>query len=732
MNNERFPHPNGHPHDDDLQPERWADAPSSDADALDALLNEIAQGNGIPNLRSGHSHQRPDIRTDAGGADALHAATRAFHRRFEAAQHRDPGSTALDPYLWEQIVTATTQQAWRAQGSLWRDAARNALSPGIPSQSRNHVTTRRPIQRWAPVANATLALVILLAGFGVWRVYDGLNGSGPADPEPMTPGIAMQPASPEATELPAVEAPLADTPAPITACDFSADIPLFPDVDESPIDGTALLLTTSGDLALTCPEEPEPIVLASGIDHASPLGWPGAVFTLSGGDDLAAQVPSVVNVINGESIEIGIQPEGVQYQLKYDIASPWLVAPAARNPDDWAITDLRTMESRLLSEYAASSISPGIGVMTSANADGTIVIGLWTPNDEDGDGALLEGVDLPGSVLVLDGSLDAPRWIGLPDDLPRITEMLLSSDGRHLALKATEAGELPTGNTTYSIVRASDGTEVVRPVTFEDPMSTMRWIQESRAFAFTANTSLHVLSVDPAQVPTTMLERTTDTLGNLETTYDPEVVIVHRMANEELATEIPLGIEQRLFSVNTATGDVIEINGFDASHNTSPWIQETRFLVMYEPQIDQPETTTYQVIDAVSGEVIDELVDVPRATFPPDQFGLGRRSVASTDDGNTEVIAFGTQHIYLMRLEAGEPVVRRLPPPPKFGTEFNGSVDLFISPDGSMVSFTLNGDESRTRWLLPLDGEPDDWIEIPSTVPGEGPAYIFFVPGTGD
>ncbi len=119
-----------------------------------------------------------------------------------------------------------------------------------------------------------------------------------------------------------------------------------------------------------------------------------------------------------------------------------------------------------------------------------------------------------------------------------------------------------------------------------------------------------------------------------------------------MATETPDAVDHHISSVNTITGEAIEIGGFDASHNNLSWKQDSRFLVMYEPHIEQPELTTYQVIDAVTGDVIDELVDIPL----PDGHdpGLSRRSVASTSDGSVEIIDFGSSHIYLMRMENGE------------------------------------------------------------------------------
>lgn len=193
--------------------------------------------------------------------------------------------------------------------------------------------------------------------------------------------------------------------------------------------------------------------------------------------------------------------------------------------------------------------------------------------------------------------------------------------------------------------------------------------------------------------------------------------------------ETPDAVDHHISSGNTVTGEAIEIGGFDASHNTSPWEQDTRFLVMYEPQLEQPGLTDYQVVDAVTGEVIDEIAGVPESTGNGP--GLGWRSVVSTNDGNTEVIAFGSSHIYLMAMVDGTPVVRQIASPPGFSPEANGVVDMFLSPDGSLLSLTLNGDELRTRWLLPLDGETDAWVEVPGAVPGEGPGSIFFVPGTG-
>jgi len=736
MNNERFPHPNGHSHDDDLQPERWADAPSSDADALDALLNEIAQGNGSPNPRSGHGHQRPDVRTDTGGADALHTATRAFHRRVEAAQHRDPGSMALAPHLWEQIMTSTTQQTKEAQGSLWRDAARNTLSPGIPGQSRNHATTRRPIQRWAPVANATLALLILLAGFGIWRVYDGLNGSGPADPEGTTPGVAMQLATPEPTELPAIQAPPVATPAPITACDFSADIPIFPDGDASPIDATALLLTTGGELVLSCPEEPEPVVLASGIDQAGPGGWPGVVHTSTGGATAGDLRQSYVNIVTGESVPVGFREDAQTFGPNDLLDSPWLVAPSAADPAQWEVTDLRTMDSRMLTELMGAPWPDDTNMLISeSEPGGTIAIAPFTPYqadlDEDPGGAIVQDGVLPGDVLIIDGTLNGARWITLPDDLP-YREMMLSPDGAHLALRGDVGDWSHAPETVYSVVTTADGNMVGRsePAGITDHTLGMTWAQAGNALVFLQDSSLVSIATDSDGVPETLFE-VDDGLGALRTTYDPDVVTVLRVQAEEVATETPGLVQPRVYSVNTMTGEAMEFDGVAVRDSYGYAQPPSRFLVLSDGYLETTEPVGYRVIDAVTGVEYGRLADVTVAELFG-RAGLGRSSFALSDDGDTEIIGFGSSQLYLARWADDTAEIRQIASPPGMAEAGNGTVNLHLSPEGSMLSLTLEGDESRTRWLLSLNGEADDWIEVPSTVPGEGPDSIFFVPGTDD
>lgn len=740
MSDDRRFTPNGTQDHHDPSAGRGADA-FDDADALDTLLNGIAQGNEVPTPRSADG---PDFGSDDGTTGeraALHAAARRFHRRFEAAAARDPGGAALDPQLWETIMTASTATTARPSPSPsvpanpWRSGATPIRATAASRRALPQAARRTP-GRWAPLANATLALVILLAGFGIWRAYDGLNGTGSGELEATVPGLAMQPATPAPTELAAVLAPPIATPSPSSACDFNADIPIVPGVDESPVEGTALLVTTGGDLVLACAEEPAPIVLASGIGQAGPGGWPGVVHTSAGAgtDDFEA---SYVNIVTGLSLAVGFR-EGAQIFGTSDLVdSPWLVAPSVADPEQWQVTDLRTMESRMLADLAGAPWPKDANLLISESEAGdSIALAPFTPYlgdlDQDPGGAIVQDSALPGNVLLIDGTLDETRWIALPAALP-YREMLLSPDGEHLALRGDNGELFPADReTVYSVVRSADGSEVGRsePLVITDHTLGMTWAQEGNAFLFLQESSLMSIGMDGDGLPETLLE-VNDGLASVRATYDPDVVTVRRNQAEEVATETPGLVQPRIYAVNTVTGEVLEIDGV-AVREMYEWAQPpTRFLVMSDGYVETDDPVTYRVIDPVTGEEYGTLADVELGELLGSA-GLGVNSLVQSDDGDTEVVGFGSSQLYLTRWAASAAEIRQIVSPPGLGEAYNGSVEMFLAPDGSMLSLTINGDESRTRWLLPLDGAPDAWIEIPSTVPGEGPASIFFVPGTGE
>lgn len=722
----------GDPHDsDDLRREPTTDAPN-DADALDTLLNEIASSTGTPGTR----HHEPNARS--GDASSVMATAAAFHRRIETAQGHDARAAGPDSQLWETIME-------RSGAPSATPGATTTARPRVaqPVTKRAKPARRsRPVARkqhlWNMVANLGLVAAILLMAFGAWRIAGSPGLPGDSDGGGSLPAgqFAMQPATPggtpEATgEEPAVIPPVA-TPTPTTACDFSRDIPIFERVDESPWDGTAVLLTTTGDIVLTCPEEPEGTVLAttSKYGNVAPTWWPGTVLVPSFGEKPEEATTRVVNLFSGEVVEFGVGVENLDLGTQNPMESPWLVGPAPGNTDDVQILDLRTMETRLLSEIAGSALPEHAGYLAASNgAGGTLVLGLQTRSSTGNNGTLVTDSDLPGDLLVLDGSLDAATWISVPDDFPPVVGFDVAPNGAHVALHGATGQMSQDREDTYTIVRLRDGKEIERSSPLTDALEAGEpvWTQGGQALAYIDGNALMVLPID-VNLPEQPVFEADGPLRQLRATADESTVLVRQTGPEELATMAAMGQSPRLYAVNTATRQATMFPGIDISDNVGWETPPDRFLVTFNYTDDLGDTITYQVIDAVTGETVGSLDDVP--LYDPQGSGypmLGRASIAEAPDGSAEMIAFDSQHTYLMQLRDGEYRIEQIPAPEGILAEAPMMLSMYFAPSGSLVSMTGEGDESRTTYVLDVTADDPVWQPVAS---GEG-GYLPFVPGTG-
>src|SRR5690606_8387399 len=77
-------------------------------------------------------------------------------------------------------------------------------------------------------------------------------------------------------------------------------------VDEPPVDGAVLYVTTSHELMIRCDEEPEDVLLAEDVDFASATHWPGVV-NLGSGPNPVESTPVFLNILTGERAEYGFE-----------------------------------------------------------------------------------------------------------------------------------------------------------------------------------------------------------------------------------------------------------------------------------------------------------------------------------------------------------------------------------------------------------------------------------------
>ena len=130
-----------------------------------------------------------------------------------------------------------------------------------------------------------------------------------------------------------------------------------------------MLLTTSGRVLLTCPEEPDGTVLMETSPHGSvgPLDWPGAVVIPTYGEKPEEARTRVLSLTNGTVVEFGYPTDDAQRGTEGARNSPWLVGPAPEDTADEQILDLRTMQTRLLSEIAGTSLPEHEGYLVSGD-----------------------------------------------------------------------------------------------------------------------------------------------------------------------------------------------------------------------------------------------------------------------------------------------------------------------------------------------------------------------------
>jgi hypothetical protein len=366
--------------------------------------------------------------------------------------------------------------------------------------------------------------------------------------------------------------------------------------------------------------------------------------------------------------------------------------------------------------------------------DGTLAIGFAHPNDGGAaGGTLTTDGDAPGDLFILGSSFDDARWITVPESLPRISAISLSPDGAHAAVVSMGEGDVVAESYRYGLIDTSDGTEVAASaeIAYEDN-PFVAWIQDGGAVAYLAGSTLQTVAIHGTGEPETVFEAA-DQLHGLQTTWDPNVVVA--ATHRDHGSDAPADQTARdvVYSVNVETGEVHEFAGIDASKAVG-WITDAGALVVYDWDDARPETVTYRIFDPVTGDQIGEIVDAPTVQVAPRTLPtIGPNSVTVSADGGIEVIALGTQQIYAFSAGANGMTMERVASPDGLLSEAFLTANVFLSPDGAMLSLNGEEDEGRTRYLLSLDEPEAEWLAIPNNVVGErGSGLITFVDGVGD
>lgn len=582
------------------------------------------------------------------------------------------------------------------------------------------------------MANAVLAVLLVVAGFGAWRVIDGGMTGGGNGPAPSEGHYAFAPTTPVAKE----STPEWARTEPISACDFSGPIPIFTSVQYSKYKDTALYLWkdqspsqwATGDLILRCAGEDD-TVLASDVYTAAPGPMDGIVSLHQYPDPATAPDNSVtthLDLTTGESVTFGssnvnmmLANGGTDY-----IRSEWILGVSVEDPAVLQVANLETMETREISEFTEVIPSDRSEPWSVASGD-TMVVGFRYPYSVESTegGAVVTGSALPGDMLILSGGFDDSRWISIPDELAAIKEAWLSPNGDYLAV-ATYTGDVMEGQRSYAIVSTADG----RLVSQSEDMpqwdnASVSWVQDGSAIVFAEQHALKMLPAEDGASSEILLETEGD-LYAPRTTYDTATVVVQEVPVQDEAGNAVAGA-YAAHIVDTMTGETVSIQGRDVNGMIT-WIPMVNTLAMVIPDASEPESTTLSFYDAVTGEHLEDVEGVPYpfTTTPGSMPLIGKASIATTPDASGTLLTIGSQYIFLTEVVDGQATVRHVPALPEPYSEYNSTVTVDISDDGTLASVIRGNDEARIRFVLDLSNLDAGWIEIPTE---QGTSYSPFV-----
>lgn len=614
------------------------------------------------------------------------------------------------PALHGHVPRRTTNRATGPQEVTMQATAIPATPPishRTRERSKPAITpaTRFP---FPGIANAAVVVLLILAGFGSWRVFEGGmigGGDGPV------PAVRHHAQAPLATAEPG-KAPL--------ACDFSEEVPVYNGVDEPPSNGTVIYVTTSHELMIRCDEEPEDVLLAQDVDSASPTGWPGVLLVAGSGSGNALPKHLLLNLLASESVEFTFTNPGMTKvgDWGFTSRSPFIATAVAGKPSVWMLTDQRSMESRTLSDLGRVEWPRNASIYISHNGqEGTYAIAVHDRARAPITGSVLSQPEgFPGEILLISGSLNNVSWIDIPDDIVAPISLEISPDGRHVAALGLSDPETPE-RATISVLRTSDGAEVARTDTFDyDELPNTFWVNDGEALVYPQSGAVMMLEAEEGSAPQLLLE-SGDRLFALSATYDADIVTISESSAPETGWK---GESDRVHAINTRTGSVKTFEGQvwrPGAIGVNAWHVQS-VLILIDPE--EGESGTTRVIDPSTG---DELLRVPyvpaeddaapgtyRNAFPAD-------TLAVSADRGTTAFTIRDQRILIVANVSAEGAMAREVPFPEFTSpERAWSAQVHVSPGGSTVQFTAYTDQMNMQWTLDLTDPDATWQKIPEDV----------------
>ena len=582
--------------------------------------------------------------------------------------------------------------------------------------------------QWTPMASIAAAVLVVLASVGIWRINTLPSDSLP----PLAPQVAGIVSGDDISLQVA-------TPAPKYACDFSQDIPIIPDVNEIPIDGTVLYIsnrgshseTPTGDLMLRCEGEPEDVVIASDVESVGPAeGMPGIVATYSP-DDSMPETPTLtyINITTGDSFAAG---SSNTHQATWDtyFSGSYLFV---HDKDGLLVAlDTRTMTATTIVELFGEGIPESFKLLHGSSRDkSTLALAVAEPLTDGGmDLSALRAVDTgaEGDILLLNSDTQEMSWLTIPGNDALIQDLIPSPDGSMIAVVLGN-GDGTSSQSSVMVLSTADGEMLAESETFEG--FDLKTIWSEAGLVIQAYSDLLLLPLDGKDTTVLYSVEGTNTLHGLKPTMNPNVVVVNSTICSGECNLADPETDAGVTSINVETGETIRFEGVNAAY--LDWGSAITLLLMVDPTTTYPDPATYSAIDPVSGDIVAEFTDVPGIALVPRQRPIiGAQSISTSESGNVTVVSIGLTNMFELRSDGTTHSARMLPTPGNWdfgdsGWDLTGVVA--VSPQGTTLFSAGQEDEGRNRYILDLTNSNAEWITVENTVVSSDRGFIQFVEG---
>ncbi len=608
------------------------------------------------------------------------------------------------------IPTMVKQDAW--EEIMNTSEATSSRTRHLPPRTR--VRARR--LGWSSFASVAAAFLVVLAGVGVWRgwSYDNVP---PTQETRQVAGLAP-------TTLNAIQAD--STPETAVAARTTTSVPIFQVVDEQPMDGPVIWLTSTGTLNyddgtgnVTVIAEDvtqvnstttnvityfvdDPAKDTENRDGSTSKGYTQTYFNLATGQTLVDDGTSS-SYLGGPNTFGSLQ-----------------VLTVEGSSHEWSIVNFETMQYRSISELTGGQFRSSDSLTVAISDDMSTIVISPSQYQSEASALLNRQSGLPGELAVMPADLSSVSWVTIPEGMPAVGNFELSPDGSKIALISQDRERLDSSvpfTTVVSIVDVATNTELTRTNDVQTNGSVhVQWKGDSQALLVVTDKSVQSYAVDGSD-PTTLFESEGTVWLMPRIVGHPEIVHL-LVSSEELMTSGSTPSTTQFVILDAETGETITIDG-------EPWFLSSSYPVTYAAQLAPiPVMQSDDSYDAVlvhplTGEIIPDVVadtynrlDDPSFPLEPGKtYHSTMQAVTTAPSAPISAVKLSDGTLAIVTVTETSQAIRIVPMP-----ENAIEHQLLFSSNGGFLTSGANWEtlDTGTYYMLDLSDENSEWIAGPA------------------